>query len=229
MLAYMRVLTTLLDAIVREVNSDKDHAETFRVEVWEEPPERIVETEYVRRVRRLIREGRSVLLVGEPGAGKSTTAVAACERPYPVVLTFGGNIPLSVFKTLVNTLRRVGPIRLLRSDAILIGDALIEGPLTRLPGLDEACTLLALGLLLAASRLLRKPVVAMLASDKSYYRPARELMERAGFEVVEIEHTRKSVERILRAHGVRGRPSTRNPRRELTRLARRPTDRSSER
>jgi len=218
-----------LNAVVEEVNSDKDHSETFRVEVWEGPPERVVETEHIRRVRELVRRGRDVLLVGEPGSGKSTTAVAACERPYPIVLTFGGNLPASILKTFVNTLRRAGPRELLRADAIVVGDARIEGPVTRLPVIDELCVLLALGLLLAVARLLGKPIVAMLASDKSYYRRARRLLEESGFEVVEIEHTRESVRKILRAYGVRGRPSSRNPRRELSRHARRPTDHPAER
>ncbi len=215
---YMvRVLPRLVDMIVDEVNSDEDHEEEYRTEPWEPPDHPVVETEYVRRVRELVKGGENVLLVGEPGAGKSTTALAAVDVPYVIVLTFDKNLPVSSIKTVIRTLKRSGGLRsVLRADALLIGDALMLSELRRIPIADEFTVLIAaLGLTLV-NVLLRTPVIAMLASDKSYYPLMRRLMEAAGYEVVEIEPDEETVRTIMKAHGFDGEPTVDNPRRALT-------------
>ncbi len=222
----MRVLPTLLDAVVEEINADKDHSENFRTEPWSEQPEEVVETEYIRRVRRLVEEGRNVVLVGEPGVGKSTTAVAACKRPAPIVLTFGRNLPVSIFKTFVNTLRVAGLRGLVSADAVVVGDAVIEDRVRRLPLIDEAVVFSVAVATWCLARVLKIPVIAMLATDKKYYDEARRILELAGFEVVEIKPDKHIVEDVLRAHGLQGSPKTDNPRKELKRFSERSSNRS---
>ncbi|WP_456481342.1 hypothetical protein [Methanopyrus sp.] len=221
-----KTLPTLLDAIVEEINADKDHSETFRTEPWSERPDKVVETRYTRLVRRLVREGRNVVLVGEPGVGKSTTAIAACERPAPIVLTFGGSVPTSILKTIVNTLRATGLRRLLTADAIVVGDAVVEGKVRRLPMIDEIAVLSVVMITWCLTRILRVPIIAMLATGKKYYSKARKILELGGFEVVEIEPDRRTVEEVLRAHGLQGSPRTSNPRKELKRFYERSSNRS---
>ncbi len=222
----MRVLPKLLDAVVEEVNTDKDHSENFRTEPWSGQPEEVVETEYIQRVQRLVEEGQDVVLVGEPGVGKSTTAVAACKRPVPVVLTFSGNLPVSILKTFVNTLRAAGLRRLVSADAIVVGDAVIENRVRRLPLIDEATVLSVTVVTWCLARVLKIPIVAMLATDKKYYSEARRILELAGFEVVEIKPDKHTVENVLRAHGLQGSPKTDNPRKELKRFFERSSNRS---
>ncbi len=217
----MKVLPTLLDAVVEEVNADKDHSETFRTEPWSGQPNEVVETRYIQLVRRLVREGRNVVLVGEPGSGKSTTAMAACERPVPVVLTFSRNLPVSILKTFVNTLRVVGPRRLISADAAVVGDAVIDGEVRRLPLIDEFVAFSVTMVTWCLTRALKIPIIAMLATDKKYYAETRKILELAGFEVVEIRPDKHTVKEILRAHGLQGSPRTNNPREELKRFSER--------
>ncbi|WP_148688671.1 MULTISPECIES: hypothetical protein [unclassified Methanopyrus] len=222
MFAYMmKVLPTLLDAVVEEVNADKDHSETFRTEPWSGQPNEVVETRYIQLVRRLVREGRNVVLVGEPGSGKSTTAMAACEKPVPVVLTFSRNLPVSILKTFVNTLRVVGPRRLISADAAVVGDAVIDGEVRRLPLIDEFVVFSVTMVTWCLTRALKIPIIAMLATDKKYYAETRKILELAGFEVVEIRPDKHTVKEVLRAHGLQGSPRTNNPREELKRFSER--------
>ncbi len=215
---YMvRILPRLVNMIVDEVNSDEDHEEEYRTEPWKPPDHPVVETEYVKRVRELVGKGENVLLVGEPGAGKSTTALAAVDSPYVVVLTFDKNLPVSSIRTVIKTLKQSGGLRsVLRADAILIGDALMLSDLRRIPIVDELTVLAAALGLTIINALLRTPVIAMLASDKSYYPLMRKLMEAAGYEVVEIEPDEEVIRTIMKAHGFDGEPTADNPRRALT-------------